>query len=163
MTKIDKDLTCAASNLISILNIGKVALNEKDLSGVRICGAYLRGAILNRTNFERADLSHVELSNSFIKQTSFKNATMKGVNFRVYAYLEGHEGAVRCVAYSPDGKNIASASDDKSIRFWDVASGKQIGEALKGHYGAVLCVAYSQNGKIIASASEDSTIRLYDA
>ena len=47
--------------------------------------------------------------------------------------LTGHTGAVDSVAFSPDGKTLASGSDDDTVRLWDVATGRQIGSPLTGH------------------------------
>ncbi|SLM37979.1 g-protein beta wd-40 repeats containing, partial [Lasallia pustulata] len=75
--------------------------------------------------------------------------------------LEGHSDQVNSVAFSPDGKQLASGSDDETVRIWDVAMGATL-QTLEGHSDQVNSVAFSPDGKQLASGSDDETVRLWD-
>ncbi|KAI5835209.1 WD40 repeat-like protein [Schizophyllum commune Tattone D] len=74
----------------------------------------------------------------------------------------GHTDWVNCVAFSPDGKRVASGSIDCTVRLWDVATCHQIGQPLKGHTSQVNCIAFSPDSKHLLSGSSDGSIRLWD-
>ncbi len=75
--------------------------------------------------------------------------------------LRGHNRAVNSVAFSPDGKELASGSNDGTAKLWNVATGKERA-TLKGHRGGVHCVAFSPDGRTVASGGNDKTVRLWD-
>jgi WD40 repeat protein len=74
--------------------------------------------------------------------------------------LIGHAGWVRSVAFRPDGRLLASASDDQTVRLWHPATG-QHRRTLTGHTGPVRSVVFSPDGRLLASAGDDGTVRLW--
>ena len=71
-------------------------------------------------------------------------------------------GRVTCIGLSPDGNQIVSGSDDKSVRVWDANTGEQLRE-LQGHTSSVISVAFSHDGNRIVSGSYDNSVRVWDA
>jgi WD40 repeat protein len=76
--------------------------------------------------------------------------------------LSRHSGGVTSVAWSPDGKRLATGSGDKTAKVWDAATGNEL-LTLGGHTDAVESVAWSPDGKRLATASHDGTAKVWDA
>ncbi|XP_008471393.1 notchless protein homolog 1 isoform X3 [Diaphorina citri] len=77
------------------------------------------------------------------------------------ARMTGHQQLINCVEFSPDGRIIASASFDKSIKLWDGRIGKFI-TTLRGHVQAVYMVAWSSDSRLLVSGSADSTLKVWN-
>ncbi|MYI94986.1 sigma-70 family RNA polymerase sigma factor, partial [Candidatus Poribacteria bacterium] len=76
--------------------------------------------------------------------------------------LAGHTDRVRYVSFSPDGNRIASASNDMTVRLYEVATGEHIA-TFEGHTGPVGRLAFSPDGDTVATGSSDHTVMLWDA
>ena len=74
--------------------------------------------------------------------------------------LAGHQGAVQSIQFSPDGTRVVTSSQDKTIRLWDVETGREV-LILRGHAASVADTAFSPDGVHLASASYDGTIHEY--
>ncbi|MGF2034672.1 MAG: AAA-like domain-containing protein, partial [Nostoc sp. CmiVER01] len=86
---------------------------------------------------------------------------LSSTNIREQNRLEGHSEEVYSVVFSPDGKTLASASRDNTIKLWNLDTGKEI-STLTGHSDYVNSVVFSPDGKTLASASDDNTIKLWN-
>lgn len=91
---------------------------------------------------------------------------MRGLQQAIYHVKErdrvlGHNGAIRSVTFSSNGKIFASASEDGTVKLWNARPATLI-STLTGHSARVTSVSFHPNGKILASSSEDGTVKLWD-
>ena len=75
--------------------------------------------------------------------------------------LKGHGEAVHSVAFSPDGKRLASTGLDRTVKLWDIGADQELA-TLKGNGNRYASVTFSPDGKMLASGSDDGAVRLWD-
>ncbi|WP_293208259.1 NACHT domain-containing protein [Microcoleus sp. PH2017_01_SCD_O_A] len=134
--KTEAEVGYVGGNAATVLvKVDNAALEGRDLSRAVIKGADFSNASLRRVNFAEANLSDCNFIKSF--------------------------GTIFAVAFSPDGKLLATGGTDGVVRCWDVASGKEL-LTCKGHSNWVSSVAFSPDNKTLASGSSDKTIKLWE-
>jgi len=175
-TQQDDDPNYATGNVLNLLIQMGCALRGYDFSHLVVWQAYLQGVALPDVNFAYTDLGTSVFTNTFgsiicIAFNSHEDLLAAGtktgeirfwhVNGLPLPTSRGHTNSVNSMAFSPDGKILASGSDDQTIRLWKVSSGQCL-TILQGHTSVVDSVAFSPDGKILASESDDQTICLWE-
>ncbi|MFY7802769.1 MAG: protein kinase domain-containing protein [Limnoraphis robusta] len=105
--------------------------------------------------------SHSTKSSQIPKSSQTATSPVSWKNATCIKSLTGHSQSVRSVAFSPNSHILASGSDDKTIKLWDISTRREI-VTLRGHSSVSLSVAFSPDGKILASGSNDNLIKLWD-
>jgi WD40 repeat protein len=90
-----------------------------------------------------------------------KEADKNASKWEVQTTLKGHTDAVFSISFSPDGKVLATASRDGTVKLWETETGKALA-TLEGHDGDVYCVAFAPDGKTLVTAGDDKTVRVWD-
>ncbi|MEH1841720.1 MAG: serine/threonine-protein kinase [Nostoc sp.] len=131
--------------------------DSKSLRLVQILDKLLQNAVNRR--FQLAD----EVMQAMGMECKTQNFKLPSPPWRCLHTLTEHSGtlsSVNALAISPDGYTLASASDHKNIKLWDLNT-KKVLASLSGHSQAVKSVTFSPNGQILATASNDKTIKLW--
>ncbi|CAD8045129.1 unnamed protein product [Paramecium primaurelia] len=161
LTSLDGTLIYSGSNSFNLLIQMKVDLRNQNFENINIQNTSLVGANLVRCNFSGSIFKNVNISGINLNGALLFNCKWRDLQISELNKLHGHRNFVNTVCFSPDGNTLASGSNDKSIRLWDVKTGQQKAK-LDGHTSTVYSVCFSPDGNTLASGSYDKSIRLWD-
>ncbi|OKH43490.1 hypothetical protein NIES2101_30365 [Calothrix sp. HK-06] len=166
----------AAGNIINLLRQLNIELNNYDFSHLNICQANLEGINLQQTNFANCNFEKSVFTQTLGSILGAKfNPTGKlfatAIENQIYLWevdniqqlfqLNGHSAWIQSLVFHPNGKILASGSNDNTIRLWNTET-RQCLQILRGHTSSVQTLAFNPKGNLLASGSNDKTIRLWD-
>ena len=166
---VSRCISVAGANALSAINWARVPLSgvslhhlqagmeKKDLGAP--CAADLLNGQMAGCQLSHSHLRHARLSSAILNGVDFRGADLRDIELGALPLLQ-HPGSVRDVCISPDGRVVASACDDGTVRLWSTTTG-ELQHELLGHSDAVLGVCFSPDGASVASGSYDQTVRLW--
>jgi hypothetical protein len=151
--KTPEKVKYAGGNAVTLLRITGESFVNADLARTVLTGADLYDTDLTKADLKGACLREADLSGCTLEATDLRGADLTGVRME-------EMGAIRCVAWSPDGRYLASGGRDTKVRIWDTQTWKEIA-VLGRHRDVVWGICWSSEGERIASVGRDKEIIIW--
>jgi WD40 repeat protein len=169
--------TYTSGNILNFLIQSGYNLRGYDFSHLFVCQTYLRGIAIPGINFAYTHFSQAAFTDTFGSIFAVALSTdgallaagaaneirlwdLSGDTVNPLLVCQGHSRWVRCVAFSPDGKLLASGSLDRSLRIWEAKTGQCL-HIIKGE-DEFWSIAFSPSGRTLASGNSDKTVQIWD-
>ncbi len=101
------------------------------------------------------------MTDARLDNCEFVDTDLRNLKYGRYPDFIRHSLEVCSIAFSPDGKYLASGSGDKTVKLWSLESQKEV-TTLQGHNKSIVSVEFSPDGKYLASSSHDKTVKLWN-
>ena len=161
LAHLQSDNEAVSSNAMAL-----VACSGYPLDGRAVVNRFIRRCNLRHANLSGCDLSGTTFDRCELHNADFTFATVEGTVFLGCEFgqmrcLRGHTDAVTSVCATLDNRHVVSGSKDKTVRMWDVVTGREVRRII-GHTDAVTTVSVSPGGYHVISGSDDRSVRMWD-
>ncbi|CAD8198450.1 unnamed protein product [Paramecium pentaurelia] len=160
LTKIDENIINSGSNALNILVEMKTDLTNQNFQNITIKNTSLYGGNFSKCNLSQSKFDNVNINGINLNGAILFDCNWKKLKINDLYKLDGHSQPVSSVSFSPDGKTLASGSQDNFILLWEVKTGQNT-RKLNGR-SAILSICFSPDGNTLASGSSDKSICLWD-
>ncbi|QMS86793.1 protein kinase [Nostoc edaphicum CCNP1411] len=160
-TILTPTFTATAANKGSVSSKINIKLKSQLLLGSSILALGLGGVWYFQTRPHTISEYSPSIPEPLSEPIQSQKSKSVSENYFLPKPLKGHYSDVNSVAFSSDGTTLGSASDDKTIKLWNLASGQEI-RTLKGHSNWIWTVGFSPDSKTLASGSADMKIKLWN-
>jgi WD40 repeat protein len=159
-TAYSQEFVSVAYKALTVLSKANFDFSHMNLQGVNVLGAEIIGGKFIGTNFRESNFKQVKLNLMVLSRAVLDFHVLRTIESGHFQF-EGHFGRINALRFSADGKFLISASEDCTIRLWEVRSGHCL-NVLEGHADEVMCVDISADTLEIVSGGKDGLVRLWD-